>query len=248
MLYPGQVRKRAQLCMTGILSAFQGSPALSPASEAIVSSFEQSLKSVIGPTASGKITEKSVPGKTGAVEVLHMLGGMTGMLPLMSSKTVGRVLPVLGNLVELKQPLLTRRILDTLQALCMSPSAEIPSDVLGDVLGDLASFFSNTKKKDVDEVPVATRVIQHGFERLYQLDPASCARKLPAVFNSLTGLSLDFVYVSDSLPAFLFKLFWIGFFSNSAHAAFKGVSAFHGSIRFNRTPLLNLNNIESTCV
>lgn len=175
--------------MTGILSAFQGSPALSPASEAIVSSFDQSLKSVIGPV-SGKTAEKIGPGKPGAVEVLYMLGGMTGMLPLMSGKTIGRVLPVLANLVEMKQPLLTRRILDTLHALCMSPSAEIPSEVFGDVLGNLASFFSNTKKKDVDEIPVATRVIQHGFERLYELDSASCARKLPAVFNALTGLYL----------------------------------------------------------
>ncbi|CAM6087178.1 unnamed protein product [Calypogeia fissa] len=182
-----KVRKRAQLCMTGILSAFRGSPALSPASEAIVSSLEQSLKSVIG-SASGRTSEKSAPGKPGAVEVLHMLGGLTGMLPLMSGKTIGRVLPVLANLVEMKQPLLIRRILDTLQALCMSPSAEIPPDVLGDVLGNLASFFSNTKKKDVDEIPVATRVIQHGFERLYNLDTASCARKLPVVFNALTGL------------------------------------------------------------
>ncbi|BFI25857.1 ribosomal RNA-processing protein 12 [Marchantia polymorpha subsp. ruderalis] len=184
-----KVRKCAHKSVAQMLMAFQRHASFAPASEAVVSSFETTLKAVIGPNL-GKTEEKVkvAPGTTGAVEILHMLGAMKLILPAMSGKAIGKVLPVLADLVQLRQRLLTRRILDTMQELCTSRSAEVPVNEYADVLAKLAAYFSAAGKKDVDEVPVATRLIQKGFERLHALDPSACALKLPSVFSSLSGL------------------------------------------------------------
>ncbi len=126
---------------------------------------------------------------TGAVEVLHMIGALKQLLPHLSAKAIGRILPHLGMLHELQQPLLTRTVLDTLQALCMSPSADIPAASLGEILGRLGSLLSSGERRNsVDEVTVISHVIQHGFDRLHGADHHLCVTKLPAVFHSLAGM------------------------------------------------------------
>ncbi|KAL2650995.1 hypothetical protein R1flu_019123 [Riccia fluitans] len=184
-----KVRKSAQKCVSQMLLGFQRHPVFAPASDAVVSSFESMLKSVIGPSL-GQTQEKVkvAPGTAGAVEVLHMLGALQSVLPVMSGKAVGRILPVLADLVQLRQKLLTRRILDTIHDLSISPTSEIPITEFANALGTLASYFSASGKKDVDEVPVATRLIQNGFERLHTLEPSVCASKLTTVFASIAGL------------------------------------------------------------
>ncbi|KAG0609787.1 hypothetical protein M758_7G013900 [Ceratodon purpureus] len=176
-----KVRKRAQLCMTEVLSSLQGTHALGTASEVVFNLFEQSLNSV-----SNKSQGNST---TGAVEVLHMLGALKQLLPLLSVKSIGRILPYLAQLHELQQPMVTRSVLDTLQALCMYSSAEIPPVALGDILGRLGALLaSGEKRSSVDEVTVVTRILQHGFQKLWNADRTLCVAKVPAVFHSLTGL------------------------------------------------------------
>ncbi|KAL3700630.1 hypothetical protein R1sor_018652 [Riccia sorocarpa] len=184
-----KVRKCAQKCVSQMLMGFQRHPVFTAASDAVVSLFESMLKAVIGP-ALGQTQEKVkvAPGTAGAVEVLHMLGALQLMLPVISGKAVGRILPVLADLIQLRQKLLTRRILDTMQELAVSPTSEIPVNEFANALGTLASYFSTSGKKDVDEVPVATRLIQSGFERLHTLEPSVSASKLPSVFASIAGL------------------------------------------------------------
>lgn len=180
-----KVRKRAQLCMTEVLSSLQGTHALGTASEVVFNLFEQSLNSV-SKSLSGKSEGKST---TGAVEVLHMLGALKQLLPLLSPKSIGRILPHLAQLHELQQPMVTRSVLDTLQALCMYSSAEIPPVALGDILGRLGALLaSGEKRNSVDEVTVVTRILQYGFQKLWKADRSLCVTKLPGAFHSLTGL------------------------------------------------------------
>lgn len=179
-----KVRKRAQLCMTEVLSSLQGKPALETASEVVYNLFEQSLNSVSKP-----LSGKSENSTTGAVEALHMLGALKQLVPLLSVKSIGRILPHLAHLHKLQQPMVTRSVLDTLQALCMNSSAEVPPIAFGDVLGRLgAMLVTGEKRSSVDEVTVVTRILQHGFQKLWKADRGLCVTKLPAVFHSLVGL------------------------------------------------------------
>nr|PNR59348.1 hypothetical protein PHYPA_002139 [Physcomitrium patens] len=179
-----KVRKRAQLCMIGVLSSLQGKQALGTASEVVFNLFEQSLN-----TVSKSLSGNPSNTPTGAVEVLHMLGALKQLLPLLAVKFIGRILPHLAQLYELQQPIVTRNVLDTLQALCTNPTAEMPSAALGEILGRLGALLaSGEKRSSVDEVTVVTRILQHGFEKLCKSDRSLCITKLPAVFHSLTGL------------------------------------------------------------
>lgn len=189
-MFNGQVRKRAQSCMGEVLSGLQGTQALGTASDVVVNLFERSLTTV-SKSLSGKSGKSEIEGKssTGAVEVLHMLGALKQLLPLLSSKAISRILPHLAQLHELQQPMVSRSVLDTLQTLCMYPNTEIPAPALGELLGRLGALLaSGEKRSSVDEVTVVTRVIQHGFEKLWISDRNLSVTKLPAVFHSLAGL------------------------------------------------------------
>jgi ribosomal RNA-processing protein 12 len=184
-----KVRKRAQGCIVEVLTNLHGTHALTTASDSVVSLFERSLATVSKSLSGGKSEMAQSSNTTGAVEVLHMLGALKQLLPHLSAKAIGRILPHLGMLHELQQPLLTRTVLDTLQALCMSPSADIPAASLGEILGRLGSLLSSGERRNsVDEVTVISHVIQHGFDRLHGADHHLCVTKLPTVFHSLAGL------------------------------------------------------------
>ena len=179
-----KVRKRAQSCMTGVLSSLQGTHALGTASEVVFNLFDQSLNSV-----SKSLSGKSDNSATGAVEVLHMLDALKQFLPLLSVKSIGRILPHLAQLHELQQPMVTRNVLDTLQTLCMYSSAEIPPVAFGDLLSRLGALLARGENRSsVDDLTVVTRILQHGFQKLWKADRSLCVAKLPSVFHSLIGL------------------------------------------------------------
>jgi ribosomal RNA-processing protein 12 len=182
-----KVRKRAQLCTTDVLSSLEGTArALGTASEVVCNLFESSLDSM-SKSLSGKNPDNSMTGT--AVEVLHMLGAFQQFLPLLSAKAIGRILPRLAQLLELQQPMLTRCVLDTLQALCMYPGSKIPPAALSDGLGRLGALLASEEKQtSADEITVVTRTLQHGFQKLWTADRTLCIANLPAVFNSLTKL------------------------------------------------------------
>ena len=182
-----KVRKRAHLCTTNVLSSLQGTAhALGTASEVVCNLFESSLDSMTK-SLSGKNPDNSTTDT--AVEVFHMLGAIKQFLPLLSANAIGRTLPRLAQLHELQQPMLTRCVLDTLQALCMYPGAKIPPAALSDGLGRLRALLASEEKQtSEDEVTVVTRTLQHGFQKLWTADRTLCIANLPAVFNSLTKL------------------------------------------------------------
>lgn len=183
-----KVRKRAHECTADALRGFQGSPSLAMASEIIVTLFEKSFLAVSqnkgsdsGDKASGKA------GSTEALQILHLLNALKLLLPLMSGKSVGKVLAFFSKLLELQQPFLSRQILNTILPLCTDSGAEIPSGALTDLLEKLAGLLSEEKKAG-DESMVAARVLMKGMERLHAVDPQSCALKLPSTFQSLAGM------------------------------------------------------------
>lgn len=175
--------------MAEVLTGLQGMHALTTASEVVVDLFERSL-TLVSRFLSGRAEKNPViSGTSGAVEVLHMLGALKQLLPLLSSKAIGRILPHLAKLHELQQPMVTRSVLDTLQTLCMYSNADIPAPALGDILGRLGALLAQGEKRaSVDEVTVVSRVIQHGFQKLYIADRDLCVSNLPSVFHSLAGL------------------------------------------------------------
>lgn len=165
-----------------------GSPALPVASEVIVDLFEKSLEGVSADLAAGVSQNTEADGgHSSALQVLHILGALKHVLPHLSKKSIGKILPGLGGLYELRHPLLTRHVLATLQALCMNRTADIVPLALWDILQKVSTQLSAEQTRDVDELTVGARVLQQGLERLQSSDPTLCAAKLPAVFHSLTG-------------------------------------------------------------
>lgn len=183
-----KVRKRAHECTAEVLRGFQASPALEMASEVIVTLLEKSISAVSG--NKGANCGGKVPGTTKSMEalqILYLLNALKLLLPSMSVKSVGKVLAYFSKLLELRQPFLSRQILNTMQPFCMDPSVEIPPAGLTDVLEKLAAMLSQEKKAG-DESMAAARVLTKGMERLYAVDPQLCARKLPLAFQSLAGM------------------------------------------------------------
>ncbi|KAG0554229.1 hypothetical protein KC19_12G074700 [Ceratodon purpureus] len=180
-----KIRKRAQLCTMDVLSSLQGTAhGLGTASEVVCHLFESSLDSM-SESLSGKNPSNSSTGT--AVKVVHMLGALKQFLPLLSANAIGRILPRLAQLHELQQPMLTRCILDAIQALCMCSDAKVPPAALGDVLGRLGDLLEG-KQTSADEVTVVTRILQHGFQKNWTADRTLCVKNLPSVFQSLTRL------------------------------------------------------------
>ncbi|MCO5571960.1 hypothetical protein L7F22_025711 [Adiantum nelumboides] len=183
-----KVRKRAHECTADALRRCQNSASLSMASEAVVSLFEssflalsQSKKSNSGDKALGK------SGNTVALQILHLLNALKLILPLLSGKSIGKVLTIFKKLLDLEQPFLSRQIFNTLQPLCTDLNAEIPAMALSNVLERLAVMILEEKKAG-DESMVAARVLVKGMEKLYSLDKQFCVLKLPSAFQSLAGV------------------------------------------------------------
>ncbi|KAL9681696.1 hypothetical protein QQ045_013483 [Rhodiola kirilowii] len=108
-------------------------PVLSPASEGITNILERSL------LLAGGSSVNSAEGPKGAQEVLYVLDTLKECLPFLSAKYATSILKYYKTLLELGQPLVTRRIMDSLYLVCLRPSKAFSPEVLLDLLCSSAS-------------------------------------------------------------------------------------------------------------
>ncbi|KAM2313831.1 hypothetical protein ACFX1S_026933 [Malus domestica] len=173
-----KVRRQSHLCLRDVLQSFQGTPLLAPASEGITNLFERFLL-----LAGGSKADAS-EGPKGAQEVLYVLEALKECLFLMSIKCKTNVLKYYKTLLELRQPLVTKRITDSLNILCLNPSSDVSPEVLLDLLCSLALSVS-TNETSVDGMTFTACLLGTGMGKVYSLNRQICVVKLPLVFNAL---------------------------------------------------------------
>ncbi|KZV18259.1 hypothetical protein F511_34072 [Dorcoceras hygrometricum] len=177
-----KVRKQSQSCLHDILKYFQFAPGLAPlltpASEGITNIFERFLL-----LAGGSKTNTS-EGSQGAQEVLYVLDALKSCLPYMSSKFLNNILKYFKSLLELRQPVVTSRITDGLNALCLSSTSDVSGEILLDLLCSLATSLSSNESS-ADDMTFTARLLETGMKRVYLLNRQICVVKLPVVFNAL---------------------------------------------------------------
>lgn len=180
----GQVRKQSHSCLREVLGHLQLLPALaSPASEAITNVFERFL--LLAGGSNGNVPE----GSKAAQEVVYILDALKICLPYMSSKSTTNILKYFKSLLELRHPLVTRRITDSLNALCLHSNGEISGESLLDLLCFLAASVSQSEVS-ADSMTFIARLMDTGMKRVYSLNRDICLAKLPSVFNALKGCSV----------------------------------------------------------
>ncbi|XP_071911266.1 uncharacterized protein [Coffea arabica] len=180
-----KVRKQAHACLREVLILYRMSPLhaalLTPASEAILKVFERSL--LLAGGSNSNVSE--VP--RGAQEVLYVLDALKVCLPCMSGKSSTNILKNFKSLLDLKQPLLTRRITDCLNAICLNPPGEVSPEALLDLLCSLATSVSSNETS-AESMTFTARLLDVGIRKVYSLNRHICVVKLPIVFNALSDI------------------------------------------------------------
>ena len=160
------------------------------ASDVIVMLFEKLFLAVSQTKEENSADKSSGKSDSGAaLQILYLLNALKLLLPLMSGKSIGRLLVFFTKLLELRQTFLSRQILNTLHPLFSNSVTDIPSGILTELLEKLAEMISEDRKAG-DENMVAARVLRNGMEKLNAIDPKACALKLPLVFQSLAGMPI----------------------------------------------------------
>lgn len=176
-----KVRRQSHVCLRDVLLSFQGTAILAPASEAIANIFERFLLLAGGSNANPS------EGPKGAQEVLYILDALRDCLPLMSLKSSTNILKYYKSLLELHQPLVTRRITDGLNVLCRHQKGEVSAEMLLDLLGLLAASMS-TNETSADSMTFTARLLDAGMKKVYLMKRQICVVKLPVVFSGLADV------------------------------------------------------------
>ncbi|XP_062143407.1 uncharacterized protein LOC133851110 isoform X1 [Alnus glutinosa] len=176
-----KVRRQSHLCLRDSLSRFQEASALASASEGIVKIFERSL------LLAGGSKTNATEGSKGAQEVLYVLDALKECLPLISMKYRTSVLKRFKTLMELHQPLVTRRIADSLYFLLLVPDLDVSPEALCDLISSIALSVS-TNETSVDAMTFAARLLDVGMSKMYSLNRELCVTKLPVVFNAFKDI------------------------------------------------------------
>lgn len=175
------MRRQSHSCIRDTLLNFQGTPALAPASEAITNSFEKFLL-----LAGGSNAVASTDGPKGAQHVLYILDALKECLPLLSIKCVTAILKYFKTLLELRQPVVTRRVTDSLKVVCLHPGLQVPAEPLLDLLCSLA-LYASTNETSADNMTFTASLLDVGMKKVYSLNRQICVVKLPIVFSTLKG-------------------------------------------------------------
>uniref|UniRef100_A0A2P2LQ88 Uncharacterized protein n=1 Tax=Rhizophora mucronata TaxID=61149 RepID=A0A2P2LQ88_RHIMU len=176
-----KVRRQSHTCIRDVLQSFQGTSALAPASEGITKAFERYLLFAGGSGANA--TEES----KGAQEVLYILDSLKECLPFMLMKYMTTILKYFKTLLELQQPVVTRRITDSLNAICLHPTMDIPDEILLDLLCSIA-VYASTNETSADNMTFTARLLDVGLKKIYSLNRQICVVKLPIVFSTLKDI------------------------------------------------------------
>ncbi|KAH7851415.1 hypothetical protein Vadar_011301 [Vaccinium darrowii] len=173
-----KVRRQAHICLRDVLYSFQGTVVLAPASEAITNILKRLVLLAGGSGASAS------EGPKGAQEILYVLDALKDCLPLLSSKFSTSILTYFKSLSELQQPVVSRRITNSLNALCLHPNSEVSPEVLLDLLCALGLSIS-ANEMSADDMTLTARLLDVGMSKIYALNRKICVFKLPLVFSAL---------------------------------------------------------------
>lgn len=179
-----KVRRQSHVCLRDVLMSFQRTAMLAPASEAIANIFERFLLLAGGSNSSPS------EGPKGAQEVLYILDALRDCLPHMSLKSSTNILKYFKSLLELHQPLVTRRITDSLNVLCLNPTGEVSAEMLLDLLGSLAISIS-ANETSADSMTFTARLLDVGMKKIYLLNRQICVAKIPVVFSALGDIMVS---------------------------------------------------------
>ncbi|XP_071737282.1 uncharacterized protein [Rutidosis leptorrhynchoides] len=176
-----KVRRQAHVCLRDVMQGFRETSVLSPASEAIASTFERFLLLAGGSNANTKEEGSR------AQDFLYVLDSLKDILPLMSLKFSTKILNYFKSLLDLHQPAATRRITDALYTLCLQPSVEVSPEALIDLLSSLASS-ALLNEMSGDNLTFTARVLDSGMKKVFYLNRQACVVKLPVVFSALKDI------------------------------------------------------------
>lgn len=169
------------MCLRDALYSFQGTGVLAPASEAITNILKRLVLLAGGSNA------RASEGPKGAQEILYVLDALKDCLPLLSLKFSTSILTYFKSLLELRQPVVSRRITNSLNALCLHPNSEVSPEVLLDLLCALGLSIS-ANEMSADDMTFTARLLDVGMSKIYALNRKICIVKLPLVFTALGGL------------------------------------------------------------
>jgi ribosomal RNA-processing protein 12 len=179
-----QVRKQSHACLRDMLQSFQKLNILISASEEITSTFERFLLLADGTNCQDQ-TKGERP--TGAMEIFYVLGSLKESLPLMAPKSTNIILKYFKTLLDLHQPVVTRGILEILQAICVRETNGADPQILLDLLCSIGLSVP-VEHKSGDELAAIARLLYHSMKKVYILNKEIAVVKLPLVFNSLGGM------------------------------------------------------------
>ncbi|XP_057537036.1 uncharacterized protein LOC130814829 [Amaranthus tricolor] len=174
-----KVRRQSHTCIRDILQSFQGTPLLVPASEGFTNMFEKSL--LLAGESKGATAEK------GAQEILHVLEALKDFLPYISMKYKTVILKYYKTLLGVRKPLVTRRITDSLNILCLDPSVEVKSEELVDLLSSLAVLVP-MEETSADGMTFTARLLDVGMRKVYNLNRQIAIDKLLLVLKALQDI------------------------------------------------------------
>ncbi|KAL2459848.1 ARM repeat superfamily protein [Forsythia ovata] len=151
---------------------------LANASEAVTNVFERFHFLDGGSNAKASEIHK------GALKFLYVLDALKFCLPYMYANSSGNILKSFKSLLMMMKPLVTRRIIDGLNDLCLHPFREVSIEILLDFLCLLiTSVFANDSSSD--SMTFTIRLLDSGMKRVYSLNRQICVVKLPGVFSAL---------------------------------------------------------------
>ncbi|KAK7363336.1 hypothetical protein VNO77_05476 [Canavalia gladiata] len=176
-----KVRRQSHLCLRDVLLNFQNSSLLASASEGVTNLLERFL------LLAGGANANAGEGTKGAQQVLHILDALKECLPFLLLKSKTSVLKYFKTLLDLRQPLVTRRVTDGLSFLCLYPTSEVSPEALIELLNSLALSISSNEMSG-DQMTFTARLLDAGMNKVYSLDRQTCVVKLPMVFNALKDI------------------------------------------------------------
>ncbi|KAL2487567.1 ARM repeat superfamily protein [Forsythia ovata] len=183
-----KIRKQSQSCLREVLLNFQRSPVLAPllanASEAVANVFERFCFLDGGSNAKASEVSK------GALKFLYVLDALKFCLPYMSAKSSSNILKSFKSLLEMREPLVTRRITDGLNALCLHSFGEVSAEILLDLLCSLITSVS-ANDSFAGSMTFTARLLDSGMKRVYSLNRQICVVKLPGVFSALKDILIS---------------------------------------------------------
>ncbi|ESQ52033.1 hypothetical protein EUTSA_v10016153mg [Eutrema salsugineum] len=176
----GKVRKVANSCLRDVLQKSHGTKAWQSVSGAIAELFQKYLDLA-------KSEEGSNEGARAAQQVIYILITLKECLALMSKKHMATLILGFKNLLILRDPFVTRPVIDSLNAVCLNPASEVPVEALIEVLSIAAEPFS-AHETSADAMTFTARLLKVGLTRAFSLNRDLCVAKLPKVFNGLIDM------------------------------------------------------------